>query len=1171
MDERLFLLNSHAHRAIASEDLGTWSNCNTEGRSLLVISRKYSCGLLSFCNTEELFANSGHWLCIPGEKLCPSVNRFNAAVLTALVYNIRVVTIPASTFADNLVNKPFESNLFCTCRRVNPTTEVSPNLVQKRARFRDAERLASSAVRFHNSLQGTSCDLRSGSGAPGHSLTEISHAIVSDLQRHIRIRFDSRRGLAQISACGNRAGRWRWSAGFLGELPFPPPLHSSAASYTQLTSSSFVSLDLDVKSRPNLSTPSLHSKARYLICPVQRYDGNTAHLARRSDEALGVRVSVARIAPSPLDLGRGGPSHGACLKNCRPITTVCHENSFNSWRATLIEGFRVRSPFGLLIATLAKWKRLHLSFQLTVDPAASLSLSRILIICNVFPGIRSFLFLALCEYRDPADEMWLVRCSSPGTAEVIRRESAAQWDGKLGDQLGMVRASRRRKRDVSLRYFWHLDPEDGNRCQLNPRNTRSSFYKTCQVAPTLPARKSFEEYIIARAQRINLFAPNKLRPIRRNFFLGVIWLLHVMIYLLLIGRAASWRVRLRELIGGTTFPPYWLACEAISLVSAFAADSNDCSTSVFVATLRPRYLERTSRMLISGNSVIAPSTLAKRCGFHFGALRGPTGLGDAAGSALASHQRESCSIPGEVAPKFWHVGIVKNNSAGRWVFSGTSRFFPTLAFRRYSHFTLPSPVRCLNKIFRMSERCCIQHFGGRYQNNQLEGEVKRFGRLLTSRSSEQMSVIEVNVEQRRPTASSGTIPTCENPVTRPGIEPGSPWWEASVNNILPEGAFDYSSVSWRSWNHSQRLRRVVEKGTILEGFDGLSKRHLSSKTLKSDRWWLANDIPNMLLSSDAILVACSGKLGGVRGISGYSTPLLLLILCRQCRGSSRNKRLFHPFIVTYSVPPMSGKVPKRPFTGKNSLIAHGFLAGHSARQGHIMTLCGLPHPAGQRLEKKKTVLRKSVLLVTLLKQGFQKCSVYREQPIRRVNRDRNGHNDRRSPAASKRAQGESATVMCVCARGSVCLCVSPPLQQHLPVRTGDCDRERGIRARAVPPPPSSCKKKKTNKSAIPVHVAHPRRRRLLLSRAGKDATPFRSRASIVSDRRCDIRQRRVTDAASRPATEDKVEVSCLCPPLQQYQWCVATVFPLAIFLLVLATPDTLTVLCNVYYWLAVGQ
>ncbi|KAJ8887984.1 hypothetical protein PR048_007469 [Dryococelus australis] len=38
-------------------------------------------------------------------------------------------------------------------------------------------------------------------------------------------------------------------------------------------------------------------------------DGNIARLALRSDEALGVRVSVVRIAPSLLDLGRAGPSH----------------------------------------------------------------------------------------------------------------------------------------------------------------------------------------------------------------------------------------------------------------------------------------------------------------------------------------------------------------------------------------------------------------------------------------------------------------------------------------------------------------------------------------------------------------------------------------------------------------------------------------------------------------------------------------------------------------------------------------------------------------------------------------------------------------------------------------------------------------------------------------------
>ncbi|KAJ8889356.1 hypothetical protein PR048_008855 [Dryococelus australis] len=33
-------------------------------------------------------------------------------------------------------------------------------------------------------------------------------------------------------ACGNRCGRCRWSVGFLGNVQFPPPLHSGAASYS---------------------------------------------------------------------------------------------------------------------------------------------------------------------------------------------------------------------------------------------------------------------------------------------------------------------------------------------------------------------------------------------------------------------------------------------------------------------------------------------------------------------------------------------------------------------------------------------------------------------------------------------------------------------------------------------------------------------------------------------------------------------------------------------------------------------------------------------------------------------------------------------------------------------------------------------------------------------------
>ncbi|KAJ8868921.1 hypothetical protein PR048_030462 [Dryococelus australis] len=46
---------------------------------------------------------------------------------------------------------------------------------------------------------------------------------------------------------------------------------------------------------------------------------------------------------------------------------------------------------------------------------------------------------------------------------------------------------------------------------------------------------------------------------------------------------------------------------------------------------------------------------------------------------------------------------------------------------------------------------------------------------------------EISEKTRRPNASSGTIPIFENPVTRPGIEPGSPWWENSTDK---EGAGD---------------------------------------------------------------------------------------------------------------------------------------------------------------------------------------------------------------------------------------------------------------------------------------------------------------------------------------------------------------------------------------------
>ncbi|KAJ8870698.1 hypothetical protein PR048_029723 [Dryococelus australis] len=80
------------------------------------------------------------------------------------------------------------------------------------------------------------------------------------------IRIQSPVGSLRIFACGNRAGRCRWSAGFLGNIPFPLPLHSGAAPYSPRSPSS----DLDVKSRPNIFSHSRswheHSTPYHLAC-----------------------------------------------------------------------------------------------------------------------------------------------------------------------------------------------------------------------------------------------------------------------------------------------------------------------------------------------------------------------------------------------------------------------------------------------------------------------------------------------------------------------------------------------------------------------------------------------------------------------------------------------------------------------------------------------------------------------------------------------------------------------------------------------------------------------------------------------------------------------------------------------------------------------------------------
>ncbi|KAJ8887446.1 hypothetical protein PR048_013661 [Dryococelus australis] len=62
-------------------------------------------------------------------------------------------------------------------------------------------------------------------------------------------------GSLPLFARGNRAGRCRWSAGFLAHIPFPPfPCNSSATPYPPRFTL-IGSRDLAVNSRANLATP----------------------------------------------------------------------------------------------------------------------------------------------------------------------------------------------------------------------------------------------------------------------------------------------------------------------------------------------------------------------------------------------------------------------------------------------------------------------------------------------------------------------------------------------------------------------------------------------------------------------------------------------------------------------------------------------------------------------------------------------------------------------------------------------------------------------------------------------------------------------------------------------------------------------------------------------------
>ncbi|KAJ8872478.1 hypothetical protein PR048_026084 [Dryococelus australis] len=137
------------------------------------------------------------------------------------------------------------------------------------------------------------------------------------------------------------------------------------------------------------------------------------------------------------------------------------------------------------------------------------------------------------------------------------------------------------------------------------------------------------------------------------------------------------------------------------------------------------------------------------------------------------------------------------------------------------HYPTVASLSCLVKNFILYQKFIFRSV--------LCAEFKR----TTGAEMKGRGKLEISEKTRQPTASSGTIPTCENPVTRPDIEPGPPWWGASVlitqapkSNYADDLVsptfhhfFHLVTGSWRAVNHGchkygrTRVSKVVYGGS----------------------------------------------------------------------------------------------------------------------------------------------------------------------------------------------------------------------------------------------------------------------------------------------------------------------------------------------------------------------
>ncbi|KAJ8896994.1 hypothetical protein PR048_002340 [Dryococelus australis] len=119
-----------------------------------------------------------------------------------------------------------------------------------------------------------------------------------------------------IFACGCRTGRCRWSAGFLGDLPYLTPLHSGAAPYSPRFTL-IGSQDLDMSARQRLSRGPDPTPGEFRI--VCNYCNHSQVLfVLLAEELASICAIISHVPATGLEVAAGDSHLPDLQEDCKP-------------------------------------------------------------------------------------------------------------------------------------------------------------------------------------------------------------------------------------------------------------------------------------------------------------------------------------------------------------------------------------------------------------------------------------------------------------------------------------------------------------------------------------------------------------------------------------------------------------------------------------------------------------------------------------------------------------------------------------------------------------------------------------------------------------------------------------------------------------------------------------